>query len=131
MKSKISDKVGLKNRRIFLRKNNTNSELFLWQFLSNKKFHNLKFRRQHSFGNYIVDFYCREKKIVVELDGDPHFTQRAIEYDANRTKYLNGLGLQVIRFTNDEILEDIENCLIKISNFCGTPPNLPSKEGRN
>ena len=75
---------------------------------------NCKFRRQNSIGNYIVDFFCYEKKLVIELDGQPHFEENNIEYDLNRTKYLESLGLMVIRFENQEVLYDTDRVLKEI-----------------
>ena len=67
-----------------------------------------RFRRQRPFGPYIVDFYCASLKLVIEIDGDSHATPEAAAYDAERTKYLKGLGLQVLRFSNVEVMENLE-----------------------
>lgn len=64
-----------------------------------------KFRRQHPIGNYIVDFYCHEVNLVVEADGFVHLNEDVAQYDKDRTDYLNDLGLTVLRFTNDEIIQ--------------------------
>ena len=84
-----------------LRKNPTKEEARLWyQFLRK---YSLQFRRQVQFGSYIVDFYCAKAKIVIELDGSQHYEPKALEYDRNRTQYLEGLGLKVLRYTNTDI----------------------------
>ena len=70
--------------------------------------------RQKPLGNYIVDFYCSEKLLVVEVDGDSHFTNDAQEYDARRTEFLNGYGLKVVRFTNDDVTQRFEAVCAKI-----------------
>jgi len=67
-----------------------------------------KFRRQHSVGPYILDFYCPSEKLALELDGDSHFTEEAIIYDQERTVYLNALGITVLRFLNTDLYENAE-----------------------
>ena len=62
-----------------------------------------KFRRQHSVGSYILDFYCPAVRLAIELDGDSHFSEEAIEYDRERTAYLNALQIRVLRFLNTEV----------------------------
>ena len=85
-----------------LRKNQTKEENLLWyRFLSK---YPLRFRRQYVIGNYIVDFYCHKAKLVVELDGSGHYDPQQQAYDQIRTHYLESLGLQVLRFTNLEVL---------------------------
>jgi len=76
-----------------MRTNATDAENLIWQLLRNKRFMTLKFRRQHVIEPYIVDFYCHELGLVVELDGGQHGANDAIEYDAERTKFLEVLGL--------------------------------------
>jgi len=67
-----------------------------------------RFRRQRPFGPYIVDFYCASLKLVIEIDGDSHTTADAVAYDAERTAFLEGLGLRVIRFSNHEVMNNVE-----------------------
>ena len=84
-----------------LRKNATKQEKRLWyNFLSR---YPLRFRRQVTMGAYIVDFYCAEAKLVVELDGSQHYEKEHIEYDLRRTRALNDMGLRVLRFSNADI----------------------------
>ena len=85
-----------------LRKEMTDAERLLWKSLRRQQL-GVKFRRQHPIGPYIADFYSWEAGLVVEVDGDTHFTPEIQEYDAIRTQYLESLGLQVLRFTNVEI----------------------------
>ncbi len=80
------------------------AENLMWQLLRAKRFMNLKFRRQHVIQPYIVDFYCHEIGLVIELDGSQHGTDDAIEYDAERTKFLETLGLTVVRYWNHDVL---------------------------
>ncbi|MHC5171432.1 endonuclease domain-containing protein [Acinetobacter johnsonii] len=87
-----------------MRHNATDAEHLMWQLLRAKRFMNLKFRRQHVIKPYIVDFYCHELGLVIELDGSQHGADDAIEYDAERTKYLEALDLSVVRYCNHEVL---------------------------
>ena len=87
-----------------MRSNATNAEHLMWQLLRAKRFMNLKFRRQYVIAPYIVDFYCHELGLVIELDGSQYGTDDAIEYDAERTKYLEALDLTVVRYWNHDVL---------------------------
>ena len=88
------------------RRNPTPAKTLLWQkVLRGKQFEHYKFLRQKPIGDYIVDFYCAELRLVIEIDGDSHAGQ--IEYDAQRTRFLNGLGLQVIRYANRDVLHEL------------------------
>ena len=89
-------------RRQELRNNATQPEQKLWAMLRGKQL-GVKFRRQHGIGHYIVDFYSTESKLVIEVDGDSHYTSTAQQQDAQRDAYLQQLGLRVLRFTNQEI----------------------------
>ncbi|MDX2006338.1 MAG: endonuclease domain-containing protein [Meiothermus sp.] len=89
-----------------LRKNLTPAERKLWfDFL---RIHSQRWLKQRPIGPYIADFYCASAKLVVELDGDSHFTPEGRAYDLERTAYLEGLGLHVLRFTNLEVLHNLE-----------------------
>lgn len=92
-----------------LRTHPTEAEQYLWHYLRNRKFHGFKFRRQQVIQNYIVDFVCFEKNLVIEVDGSQHYDQKV--YDENRSKNLNKEGFQVIRFWNNDIVENIESVL--------------------
>jgi leucyl-tRNA synthetase len=95
-----------------LRKNQTEAEVILWEVLRNRQFMDLKFRRQQPFQKYIADFYCHELKLIIELDGGIHDNQK--EYDEMRTRELSGTGIEVIRFKNEEVYENIQEILSKI-----------------
>ena len=89
------------------RKNPTPAEQKLWyKVLQNKRLHNLKFTRQKPLDEYIVDFYCAELKLAIEIDGDTHARQK--QYDKDRTKNLNKHGVEVIRYTNADVLNNLE-----------------------
>ncbi len=96
----------LKERARELRRNMTKAEKKLWyEFLSG---HEKRFLKQRPIDNYIVDFYCASSKLVIEIDGDTHFTEEGLEYDKERTSVLEGYSLKVIRFTNNEVLESLD-----------------------
>jgi len=95
-----------KHNAVQLRKNPTPAERKLWAILRNDQLR-VTFRRQHAIGNYIPDFVCIEKKLIIELDGSQHIKQK--EYDDERTKYLEAEGYKVIRFWNNAVMKEIEN----------------------
>lgn len=96
----------------------TDAEHLMWQILRAKRFMNLKFRRQHVIKPYIVDFYCHEIRLVIELDGSQHGTDDAIEYDAERTKFLEAFGLKVVRYWNYDVLRRTNVVLEDLWNVC-------------
>lgn len=104
----------LKNNARYLRKNQTEQERKLWNLIKNKQFYNYKFLRQYVIGKYIVDFICREKKIIIEIDGGQHNENSTIGYDKKRSIYLNSIGYAVIRFWNNEIDNNIEGVYSKL-----------------
>jgi len=114
----------LKDRRRKLRRGQTAAEKAFWERVRNGQFHGLKFFRQYSVGPYILDFYCPARKIAVELDGGQHNLPDGREYDAERTAYLSGHGIEVVRFWNNEVLQEMEGVLMKLEQFI-TPPVLP------
>ena len=91
-----------------LRQNSTPQEIMLWTLLRNRQYKNYKFRRQYPIGNYIVDFICREKRLIIELDGGQHNEPNNIEYDNERTEFLKSKGYKVIRFWNNDVDNNIE-----------------------
>ena len=112
-KNQLNNIPNLKDRRKELRKSPTPAEAVLWELLKTKQLNGKKFRRQHSIGHFIVDFYCPTHKLVIELDGKIHdFSE---EYDKERDAILKAYGYTVLRFKNemvftepDRILEEIE-----------------------
>ena len=97
-----------------LRQEQTPAEVLLWTKLRNRQFEGLKFRRQHPVGQFIVDFYCHEKTLVIEVDGGIHKEVDVKERDENREFELNNFGLKIIRITNEEIEQDIDGVLEKL-----------------
>jgi very-short-patch-repair endonuclease len=101
-----------------LRRPMTLQETKLWQHLRNRQFYGLKFRRQHPIFRFILDFFCYEKKLVIEVDGNHHAQLNQSSYDQARTEWLEQQGLKVIRFTNCEIDTNLEGVLYEIAKHC-------------
>ena len=110
----------------------TPAENRLWLQLRAGQFQNLKFRRQHGIGPYIVDFFCAEKRLAIEVDGDIHSFKEQIKRDIKREDYLKNIGIQIIRYNNHDILTNIEevmNDLFRRINLYSTSPT-PSLQRR-
>jgi very-short-patch-repair endonuclease len=97
-----------------MRKEQTDAEQLLWRLLRNRNFCGFKFRRQHPIGGYILDFFCDELNLAIELDGSGHADIEQAGYDEERTKVLNGAGIRVIRFWNHELMNNTEDVLDEI-----------------
>ncbi|HEU5292236.1 MAG TPA: DUF559 domain-containing protein [Cyclobacteriaceae bacterium] len=122
---KINNLKPLKEKRKALRNNSTSAEVTLWRYLKGSQL-GKKFRRQHSVGPYILDFYCATEKLAVELDGHYHFTDEGIKHDQIRDAYLKKFGIRVVRFENVEIFEDTALVLEKIREELLPPQSLPA-----
>ena len=105
--NKKSEKI---NRRK-LRKNSTEAEILLWEKLRGRKFLGLKFRRQYSIAQFVLDFYCPERRFAIELDGKIHDKKDVKNHDENRDGYINTFGIKIIRIKNEMVLDDIEKVL--------------------
>ncbi|MBK0402683.1 endonuclease domain-containing protein [Adhaeribacter sp. BT258] len=116
---KLANQLHLKVLRKEPRNNLTPAEAALWKALQRGQLDGRKFRRQHSFGNYILDFYCPAEKLAVELDGKHHFSDAGFEADLVRTEFLNGYGIRVLRFENKEVFENLDGVLQEIRNAFG------------
>ena len=127
MKSKFDMHYGAspetQEKAKILRKNETKAEKLLWNKLKEKQFHGYKFRRQHPISQFIVDFYCHELKLIIEVDGKIHNKSENKEYDESRTAELEKYELKILRFTNDEIENDLEKVLKSISTVLQSPPH--------
>ena len=99
-----------------LRQPQTPAEQRLWNALRDRRLGGFKFRRQHPIGRFIVDFFCHECALVVEVDGDSHVTQ--VEYDQARTEWLNNRGYIVVRFTNQDVYKRFQAVLEAILHEC-------------
>jgi len=106
-----------------LRKQGTPAEIKLWQSLSKRQLHGFKFSRQIPIGPYFADFLCRSAKLVVEVDGPSHDVQ--VEYDCARTELIEGQGYRVIRFSNMDVLQNLEDVLATIGQVL-TEMSLPT-----
>lgn len=104
-----------------LRRKSTDTEKRLWEYLRTKRLNGLKFRRQHPIGRYIADFYCREARLVIELDGGVHNIRDQKEYDKIRQEIIKVRGLRVLRIRNKEIEKDIQSVLRKILALTSPP----------
>jgi very-short-patch-repair endonuclease len=120
----------LKERRKELRNNPTAAETVLWRQLQRRQILGKKFRRQYSIGRYVVDFFCVECDIAIELDGAPHFAQLKESYEAERRTFLEGQKIQIIRFENrvvhDNLEEVLETIREEIRKKCLTSPVAPN-----
>jgi very-short-patch-repair endonuclease len=97
-----------------LRKTSTDAERRIWHYVKSGRLSGYAFRRQHPMGNYIADYYCHSARLVIELDGDQHGEDRAMEYDRRRTDAMEQSGVEVIRFTNHEVMKDGESVALTI-----------------
>ena len=118
----------LQNIAKILRRRPTEAEKFMWRYLKSRQLEGLKFRRQEPIGNYVVDFVCYEKKIIVEIDGGQHCAER----DGNRNRWLESQDFKILRFWNTEVLKNAQgvwevirkNCL-----SCDSPSPAPPVKG--
>jgi very-short-patch-repair endonuclease len=116
MKHTYND-ASLKIKRKGLRTNIPKPEQVLWYYIRNKQLKGYKFRRQYSVNNFILDFYCPQLRLALEIDGDSHYNAYSAQYDEERTKKLEDLNISVLRFPNAEIMQNIEGVLEAISKY--------------
>lgn len=107
----------------------TIQERKLWNIIRNRQFFNYRFRRQFPIGSYIVDFVCREKKIIIEIDGGQHNEKNNINYDIKRSEYLALEGFKVVRFWNNDIDNNIDGVYEKLKEIFEITPSQPSPFG--
>ncbi len=115
--TRIINSISQKEKRRILRKNKTFEEDLVWNIIRNNKL-GVKFRRQVSIGPYVADFYCREKRLVIELDGIQHADNT--DYDHSQELYFTSVGIRTLRFWNDEI-QNINVIKEKIKDFLNLP----------
>ncbi len=116
----------LKTFRKELRHNLTPAEARLWSYLQRKQLDGRRFRRQHSVGGYILDFYCPQEWLAIELDGQPHFSVEAAEYDRERELFLAHFKIRVLRFVNRTVFDNPQGVLSCIRSNFGWYKNTPS-----
>jgi very-short-patch-repair endonuclease len=102
------NKSVLTQRRKELRKNLSKAEAIMWNHLSRRQIHGYKFRRQYSVDQYVLDFYCPELKLAIEIDGDSHFMPGAQEQDKARQEHIEAFGIRFLRFTNEDVCKNID-----------------------
>ena len=124
-----ADKVGAMDtsllRRRHLRRRSTDAEAALWFHLRGRRFAGFKFRRQHPCGPFILDFFCAERLLAVELDGGQHFEPMAQAYDARRTSFLAARGITVLRFGSDKVFLETHAVLAVIAVSLGIDDPSP------
>jgi very-short-patch-repair endonuclease len=104
----------------------------MWIHLSRRQMNGLKFRRQYGVDQYVIDFYCPKIKLAIEIDGDSHYYSAAQKYDTERQKYIESCGIHFLRFTNNEIYDNLDGVLQMIYEHTmkykikSTPPHVPS-----
>jgi very-short-patch-repair endonuclease len=125
------NKKTLEANRKKLRNNLTPAEAALWELIKNKKLDGRKFRRQHSIGNFILDFYCPEEKLAIELDGEDHYWDEGMKRDKIKTSYIKSHGIEILRFENMLVFKDQEFVLntIKTKFRDTTPLSSPPRRG--
>lgn len=109
--TKLYNKTSEKLKRQQLRKEMTKAEKLLWEKLKSQQLENCKFRRQYSVDKFVLDFYSPEIKLAIEVDGDSHFQDGAVEYDAERQIFIESVGIKFLRFTNDDVYHNLEGVI--------------------
>jgi len=123
---KILNKVSMKSRRKALRNNMPKAEIILWSKLKGNQLKDYKFRRQHSIGKFVVDFFCPKLKLVIEVDGNSHFLDKKSEQDYERQKYIESQGIRFLRFTNTDIYQNMNDVLTTVEKYIEKYENHPS-----
>jgi len=132
--TKIYNKASEKEKRRLLRKNMPKVEVIMWSKLKQKQLLGYRFRRQYSVGSYVIDFFCPELKLAIEIDGTSHFKDGAEYYDSNRQESIEQLGIKFLRFNNAEVYKNLNGVLEVIVDNVQKIRNLPlnpllTKEG--
>jgi very-short-patch-repair endonuclease len=127
--TKLYNRTSEKTKRQQLRRNMTKAEFMLWQKLKGKQLEGVKFRSQYGVGRFVVDFYCTELKLAIEIDGESHFQDGVQEYDQQRQAFIESVVILFLRFTNDDVYRNLEGVLERIIQKIGElrndPPNPP------
>lgn len=109
--TKLFNQEGVKSIRQHLRHHMPKAELVLWAHLRGHQLAGYKFRRQYSVGPYVVDFYCPSVKLAIEVDGDSRFATGAVTADRKRQHYIAGKGIRFLRFTNQQVMRNLDSVL--------------------
>ena len=114
-----------------LRSNMTDAERLVWSRIRKKQISDVQFYRQKNIGNYIVDFYCPQGRLVIELDGGQHYEKEGMKRDQERDSYLQALGLTVMRFSDIDALRNIDGVVERIYEHLKNPPQPSFSKGGN
>ncbi len=106
--TQLYNKTSEKAKRQILRKNMPKAEEIIWSKLRAKQIEGCKFRRQYSVDKFVLDFYCVELKLALEIDGDSHYLEGAEEYDRERQIFIESFGIKFLRFTNNDVYENLD-----------------------
>ena len=116
--------AGIFGRAKYLRQHMTSAEKKVWEFVKNKNVLGAKFRAQHPLGVYIADFYCHKIRLIIEIDGEIHENEEQKEYDIERNRDLNNWDIELIRFTNFQVLNDFDSVKQRIKEEVQTRLNV-------
>lgn len=122
----LYNKKIVKRKRQQLRRNLTKAEKLVWMFLRKRQVKGIKFRRQFSIDQFIIDFYCPQLKLTIEIDGDVHEMDNVKDHDEMRQNYLEGFGIQFLRITNDEVFQNLDKVFKRIEVFISERSNTPT-----
>ncbi|MCI0330616.1 MAG: endonuclease domain-containing protein [candidate division Zixibacteria bacterium] len=128
--TKIYNKSAEKQKRSRLRNQMSPAEAILWSKLSKRQVLGFKFRRQYGVGSYVLDFFCPDAKLAIEVDGDSHFQEDAAEYDGKRQAAIEKLGIHFLRFTNQEIRKNLFDVLKTITETVGKTGKQAGRKAR-
>ena len=126
---KIFNRQDNKEKRRKLRKSQTDAERVLWHQLRNKQMGGYKFFRQYGIGSYITDFYCPSLKVVIEVDGGQHYGEEGMASDRQREEFFKRAGIRVLRFSNLDVLKNMEGVFESIQKQLPPPPSLKERGG--
>lgn len=112
--TQLYNKDSEKEKRRLLRQNITKAEKLIWEKLRDRQLENCKFRRQYSVDKFVIDFYSPELRLAIEIDGESHFENGAVEYDKARQEFIESAGIKFIRFTNNDVYGNLFGVLESI-----------------
>jgi very-short-patch-repair endonuclease len=113
--TQLYNKDSEKDKRRLLRQNITKAEKLIWDKLRDRQLENCKFRRQYSVDKFVIDFYSSELRLAIEIDGESHFENGAVEYDKARQELIESAGIKFLRFTNNDVYENLSGVLESIA----------------
>lgn len=126
---KIFTKFSETPKRKKLRNEPTRAEIALWREINSRRLNGYKFRRQHSIGPFVIDFYCPAMRLAIEVDGNSHFLENVEIYEARREKFIKDFGVKMLRFTNTEVFKNRESVVEIIRGTLAAPPPTPPRKG--